>query len=446
MRVSSAAEHHCQPFGLGNQIPSAHFAGLDRVKTILQIIAGLLLCQLAQGGSVQTPMTRIVSRFFSPETKPDSFGAKPKTLYIASNCYSRSEEEPDPEQRLHGLIIVSEPDIWMINLFDHTGRHIVDPGPTFVVHHNILDREAPKEFATLEFGKEVAFFRSSKATALPSQEIDHVRCAASEIRVSPFRVVLYTRSDTHVPWQLEVHKDGKLDFGVRYLSYETNLRFNPDLFRPSSGISMTEEKPDGAATRPSPDAQPSPTAAPDLQKFADEMTYFYLAPSRENFHHLQAEGDRLAESLPKAGNVDLLAAVVSAAASEKHHWEITGSGRISHLAKALRAGKSETAHYVRDDSIVDVAKLDVWWADFFASGEEKYLAKILRQAKHPQPGEHAADFMMPAVAAWSFKANCQQHKAVLAFARSCLESNAFPEKKEFLKECVEAAKAHPPRR
>jgi hypothetical protein len=186
--------------------------------------------------------------------------------------------------------------------------------------------------------------------------------------------------------------------------------------------------------------------AGDLQKFGDEMTYFYLAPSRDNFRHLQADADRLADYLPRSNNVDLLAAVEIAAASEKYHWEISGRGRISHLAREIREGESQRARYVQNDLVIDVAKLDVWWADFFATGEEKYLAKILRQAKHPQLGERAADFMMPAAAAWSFKANCRQHKAVLAFARRSLETNAFPEKKEFLKECIETAKTHSPDR
>jgi hypothetical protein len=186
--------------------------------------------------------------------------------------------------------------------------------------------------------------------------------------------------------------------------------------------------------------------AGDLEKFGKEMTYFYLAPSRENFLHLQTEADRLADALPKSNNADLLTAVVIATASEKHHWEITGNGQISRRAKEVREGKSQTARYVRDDSIVDVVKLDVWWSGFFATGDDQYLGKILRRAKHPQPGEHAADFMMPAMAAWSFKTNCRQHKAVLTFARSCLKSNAFPSKKEFLQECVEFGKAHPPGR
>ena len=176
--------------------------------------------------------------------------------------------------------------------------------------------------------------------------------------------------------------------------------------------------------------------ADNLEKFGKEMTYFYLTPSRPHFEHLQGEADRLTSSLKSKDNVALLAAVVIASASQKYHWQITGRGEISGLAREITDGESESARYVNDDSKVDVAKLDVWWADFFATGDTKYLENILRHAKHPEPGEHAADFIMPAAAAWSFKANCRQHKAVMAFAKQCLESNAFPTKVEFLKECI----------
>jgi hypothetical protein len=176
--------------------------------------------------------------------------------------------------------------------------------------------------------------------------------------------------------------------------------------------------------------------ADDLEKFGREMTYFYLTPSQSNYEHLQSEADRLASSLKKQDSVALLSAVVIASAAQKHHWEITGRGEISDLAREIAKGESKAARYVRDNATVDVGKLDVWWADFFATGDTKYLGNILRYAKHPQPGEHAADFMMPAMAAWSFKSNCQQHKAVMAFAKQCLDSNAFPTKTEFLKECV----------
>jgi hypothetical protein len=211
------------------------------MKTTLRIIAGLLLSQVALANSDKPPITKIVTRIVSPQTSRNSFAAKPKTLYIAGDSYSRSEEEPDPQQRIHGLIVVSEPDVWMINLFDHTGRHIVDPGPTFIVHHNILERDAPKEFASLEFGKEREFMQAHKAVVLASREIDRQRYESSEFKHERYRIVLYTTSDTHIPFQIEIHKDGKLDFAVRYISYQVNLPFDASLFKPPSGITITEE-------------------------------------------------------------------------------------------------------------------------------------------------------------------------------------------------------------
>src|ERR1700748_3900173 len=146
------------------------------MKRHLPLIAGLLRCNAAFAGSAEPTVIKIVARFISPQIAPDSFAAKPKTSYIAGDRYARIEEEPDPANRIHALIIVNEPDSWMINLIDHSGRHIVDPGPTFVVHHNILEREAPKEFASFEFGKEIAFMRTHKAVPVAPREIDGSRC------------------------------------------------------------------------------------------------------------------------------------------------------------------------------------------------------------------------------------------------------------------------------
>jgi hypothetical protein len=118
------------------------------------ILIGLLLCNAAAfAGSTNPEVTRIVCRFVSPEIPPDSFGAKPRTIYIAGESYSRVEEELDSAHGIHGLIVISEPDSWMINLVDRSGRHIVDPGPTFIVHHRIMATDAPRELANLEFGK-----------------------------------------------------------------------------------------------------------------------------------------------------------------------------------------------------------------------------------------------------------------------------------------------------
>src|SRR5205807_655404 len=117
-------------------------------------------------------------------------GAKSKVYYIAGKTYSRVEEQPDPAENVHELIVCAEPDMWVINLLSRTAQHVVDPGPSFVVHHKLLDEGAPKEFSTLEFGEEIGFFRSHHAAALKAQSVDGQRCEASELKHDSFRMVL----------------------------------------------------------------------------------------------------------------------------------------------------------------------------------------------------------------------------------------------------------------
>ncbi|HTE93949.1 MAG TPA: hypothetical protein VK678_10615, partial [Bradyrhizobium sp.] len=188
------------------------------------------------------PMTRIEYRAISPKIPADSFAAKPKIQYIAGTTYSRTEEQPDPPERIHGLIICAEPDIWMVNLIPRTAQHIVDPGPTFITHHNILDRDAPKAFASLEFGKEIEFFRSHHATPLEAQSLDGQRCEVFEFKHESYRIVLFVRPDTHQPFHFDVFRDDKAFFSIRYLIYQTNLPFDPALFKPPAGITITEAK------------------------------------------------------------------------------------------------------------------------------------------------------------------------------------------------------------
>ena len=189
------------------------------------------------------PMTRIEYRAISPKIPADSFAAKPKIQYIAGTTYSRTEEQPDPAEGIHGLIVCAEPDIWMVNLFPRTAQHIVDPGPTFITHHNILDRDAPKEFASLEFGKEIEFFRSHHAAPLEAQSLDGQRCEVSEFKHESYRIVLFVRADTRKPFQLDVFRDDKAFFSIRYLSYQTDIPFDAALFKPPAGITITEAKP-----------------------------------------------------------------------------------------------------------------------------------------------------------------------------------------------------------
>ncbi len=128
----------------------------------------------------------------------------------------------------------------MINLIPRTAQHIVDPGPTYVVHHNILDRDAPKAFATFEFGKEIEFFRSHHATPLKPRSLDGQRCEVSEFTHEKYRIVLFVRPDTQKPYHVDIFHNDEALFSIRYLRYETDLPFEPALFKPPAGLTISE--------------------------------------------------------------------------------------------------------------------------------------------------------------------------------------------------------------
>ena len=123
------------------------------------------------------------------------------------------------------------------------GQHIVDPGPTFVTHSPIIQQNAPEDLGSLELVKEIAFFEGHHAARLEPQTVDGQRCEVSEYKEANYRVVLNVRADTRKPFQLDVFKDGKPDFSIRYISYEADLPFDPALFRPPENVTLTDEKP-----------------------------------------------------------------------------------------------------------------------------------------------------------------------------------------------------------
>jgi hypothetical protein len=193
-------------------------------------------------------MTKIVSRIISNSVPEGSFASKPKTLYRAANKYSRTEEELDAENNIHALVIVNEPDMWMINLADKTARHIVDPGPTFNFHAAIVwipsrngQPEENRDFKDLEYGNEVEFFHRHNANVARRAMAGGNTSKALSIKRGA-REFLLLLSPGDKPYQLDVLKNGKIEYSIRYLSYETNLPFEKSLFEPPKGLKVTEAK------------------------------------------------------------------------------------------------------------------------------------------------------------------------------------------------------------
>src|SRR6185369_10472300 len=96
-------------------------------RFLLSFIAAIVFPLAALSAEPPKAVLKITIRHTGADLK--TFAGQPRVMYIAEHAFGRVEEAPDPEQGIHGLIIVNEPNVWMLNLADYSGRHMVDRHP-----------------------------------------------------------------------------------------------------------------------------------------------------------------------------------------------------------------------------------------------------------------------------------------------------------------------------
>jgi hypothetical protein len=174
----------------------------------------------------------------TPGIDAASFAAQPKNFYRIGSGKMRIEEGLDAANKIHGLIVTSEPDTWMVNLYDNTGKHIVDPGPTFNARALIFGLDG--RFSALEFGCEADFISGNAPKAVRTEQIAGAAFDVYRVEDRSDAVEILERSGTSAPAFVRYYKDGKLAMVLRYDVYETGLSENPTLFTPPAGVRFTE--------------------------------------------------------------------------------------------------------------------------------------------------------------------------------------------------------------
>lgn len=177
--------------------------------------------------------------------------------------------------------------------------------------------------------------------------------------------------------------------------------------------------------------------AESFDDFGKQLSNFYLSPSHEAFNTFQRDAEQFKENLKAANNgVDVMVAVMIARISEKYGWAIV-DGELGSIASEILEGTTPLAKFVSDDARVNPSKLDIWWASFIATGEDRYLEKIFQYAGQELPKGNIEKALVIGAASWSFKSNCSQHKKVLEFAQKKLASKTTSEKQaQFLRDCI----------
>lgn len=208
----------------------------------LTLVAGIAVF----GADSTQTMMKLSVRIQSPNVPEGSFGAKPKVMYRAGNRYCRTEEMADPEHGIHGLMIINEPDIWMVNLLTNTARHLVDPGPTFNCRMPIFiygeDVKSAGDLKNplfeLEFGRELEYFKGKGAPPNDGPVLQGKATKAYSIEAGDSRLFLFTIGTPERPLAVARQHNGAREI-YWYGVYE-EVPFDSKLFARPTGVEIEE--------------------------------------------------------------------------------------------------------------------------------------------------------------------------------------------------------------
>jgi len=204
-----------------------------RHAAALLLISGFLPAQAADD-----KMLFVEYRVVSADLPASSPETKPRKLWRLGKEFLRFEDIPNPETKLHPLIIVHEPDIWAIDRNKSEGQHAIDPGPQYTVHFPIFPREKSAKVKQLEFGSELRFFQENGGKEIASQTVDGIKCKLYSLEMDDRELTLFLKPD-NLPLQVEV-RSGSVKYAVRFLRYDPNQKPDMSLFKVPPGIKIIE--------------------------------------------------------------------------------------------------------------------------------------------------------------------------------------------------------------
>ena len=197
----------------------------------------LLFLMLPLGAqAADDKMLYVEYRLAGKQIGADSFDAQTKKVWRIGNEYLRFEDAPNPQTKVHGLIIVAEPDIWIMDRYTNQAQHTVDPGPNYKIHFPVFASEVSEKLRELEFGQELEYFRANGARELPAETVDGYICKLFRLTIDDRELTLFLKSNG-TPLQI-VLKSPEAEYAMRFLRYEPNRKPDKSLFQLPPGVQL----------------------------------------------------------------------------------------------------------------------------------------------------------------------------------------------------------------
>ena len=204
---------------------------------MLRLLIALLFSFLSLAArSADDKMLYVEYKLASKTIAADSFDAQTKKVWRIGKGYLRFEDAPNPQTKIHGLIVVAEPDIWIMDRNTNSAQHTVDPGPVFKIDFPLFASEKNEKLRKLEFGHELEYFKENGAKQLPSLEVDGIRCRLLRLEIEDREITLFLKTDD-TPLQVVV-KSLDYEYAMRFLRYEPDRKPDMSLFQLPLGVQI----------------------------------------------------------------------------------------------------------------------------------------------------------------------------------------------------------------
>lgn len=449
---------------------------MSKLKLPVLLTLTSLLCSglgsgFALAASKFETMQKIVVRCL---TDQDGQTGNPRTIYRAGNTQGRLEEPAVGSRQK--VLVIDCPHVWTVDLESGKAEHVLDRDSDCRLHLPIYSSRQ-KESAALEFGQEVEFFKTRGVKPVEGPAVEGKKTSIYNFVAGPVQFDLMVL-ESGLPLKLTVNAPrGKRVF--EYLEYST-MPYEARMFQVPADVTVVEApKPGSIAARKHYSTSGSATHEPqgpvkeiktsyDLQIW---QTYYYLFPEPallvSAVKRMEAEGtfDSIGGSPPVcaflgtifAQNPDKIAAWVEElkCLSPEHRELIlpvalkwSGNEKAIELAAKIGGGDNIILRELGSLSlapdsldklqIVSPSHLDMLWGCFMASGDGRYLEKIMSVL----PWLHKKDvelsqIIIAGAAEWSLTSNCYQHKKVMQICEE--EMQKKPELKQQLAEIIKSA-------
>jgi hypothetical protein len=440
----------------------------------LGAIFPFMSAQALEPEATPTFMQKITVRASGSSITPGTFANQPRTYYRAGRSFCRVEEAPDNEASIQALLLVSAPDIWMINLASGKGKHIVDPHPPYTVKMPILPRKETL-FQELEYGHELDFYLSHAVKPAVGEEINGKKSKVYKYSANNIETTLWV-SQENIPLRLEVKNPEKGDSSYEYLEYVSEA-FKSEKFSLPPGIEIIEANPTmltdkAQLERKIPKEESEENGSKPLAKTEPEqalteirneqdlhiwLTYYYLYPQSEfvipAIKLMSKSGyfQSLGSSLPACA---FLAKVFQANPEKIAPWVaqlseldaksqalflpliLSWSNCPQGMEEAKKLKPATDGKYIEfENASLDPAKLDtfyisspsnldMFWGCFMATGDRRYVTKIITTLPWMRETNQTSEkYAIGASSAWSLCLNARQHKKVMQILKEECQTN-----------------------